>query len=172
MTDNRSGATATAARQKVVIERTYRAHVAELWALWTTKEGFESWWGPEGFRAEVRLIEPRVGGALHYSMIADAPEQIEAMKQMGRPVSHETHGRFSELRQHDRLAITHVIDFLPGVPPYDSMMAVDFVTTGERVRMVVTLDAMHDDEFTRMSTIGFTSQLTKLDRRFAADTMN
>ena len=103
-------------------------------------------------------------------MIADAPEQIEAMKQMGRPVSHETHGRFSELRQHQRLAITHVIDFLPGVPTYDSTMAVDFVTTGERVRMVVTLDPMHDDEFTRMSRIGFTSQLTKLDRRFAAET--
>ena len=46
------------------------------------------------------------------------------------------------------------------------------MTTGERVRMIATLDAMHDDEFTRMSTIGFTSQLTKLDRRFAADTMN
>ena len=25
---------------------------------------------------------------------------------------------------------------------------------------------MHDEEFTRMSTMGFTSQLTKLDKRF------
>jgi hypothetical protein len=32
--------------------------------------------------------------------------------------------------------------------------------------MVVTLDPMHDEEFTRMSTMGFTSQLTKLDKRF------
>ncbi len=33
--------------------------------------------------------------------------------------------------------------------------------------MVVTLDAMHDDEFTRMQKEGFTSQHTKLDERFA-----
>lgn len=46
----------------------------------------------------------------------------------------------------------------------------DFVTTRERVRMVVTLDPMHDDEFTHMSRVGFTSQLTKRDRRFAAET--
>ena len=32
----------------VVIERTYQARVEELWELWTTKEGFESWWAPEG----------------------------------------------------------------------------------------------------------------------------
>jgi len=35
---------------KVVVERTYRAKVGELWNLWTTKEGFESWWGPKGCR--------------------------------------------------------------------------------------------------------------------------
>jgi hypothetical protein len=33
--------------------------------------------------------------------------------------------------------------------------------------MVVTLEPMHDEEFTKMSTMGFTSQLTKLDKRFA-----
>jgi uncharacterized protein YndB with AHSA1/START domain len=34
------------AKQKLIVERTYRARPEELWALWTTKEGFESWWGP------------------------------------------------------------------------------------------------------------------------------
>src|SRR5262249_2789651 len=34
-------------RSKTIVERTYRAHPKELWDLWTTKEGFESWWGPE-----------------------------------------------------------------------------------------------------------------------------
>ena len=37
----------------MVLERTYEATAQELWELWTTKEGFESWWGPEGFRVEV-----------------------------------------------------------------------------------------------------------------------
>jgi len=157
------------AGQKVVVERSYPASVHELWDLWTTKDGFESWWGPEGFRVEVEHIEARLDGELHYNMIADAPEMIAAMRQMGRPLSHETHGRFSEFRPRTRLAVTHAIDFLPGVPPYESTMAVDFIPSGDRVRMVVTLDPMHDDEFTRMSTMGFTSQLSKLDRRFGGN---
>jgi uncharacterized protein YndB with AHSA1/START domain len=151
---------------KVVVERTYRARVEELWELWTTKKGFESWWGPEGFRVEVQTIEARPGGTLSYLMIADAPEQIAAMKQMGQPISHATTGTFAEISPLQRLAITHLIDFLPGVQPYESTMRVEFLPAGDRVRMVVTLDPMHDEQFTKMATMGFTSQLTKLDRRF------
>ncbi|HEY5920181.1 MAG TPA: SRPBCC domain-containing protein [Kofleriaceae bacterium] len=159
--------TKSTARAKLVIERTYKARVDELWDLWTTKAGFESWWGPEGFRAEVHALEPRVGGTLNYSMIADSPEMIDAMKQMGRPASHEAHARFSELRRHERLAITSMIDFLPGVTPYETTMAVEFFASGGSVRMVVTLDALHSEEMTKMSEQGFTSQLGKLDKRFA-----
>jgi hypothetical protein len=43
-------------------------------------------------------------------------------------------------------------------------MVAEFFQSGESVRMVVT--PMHDEEFTKMSTMGFTSQLTKLDSRF------
>jgi uncharacterized protein YndB with AHSA1/START domain len=152
---------------KVVVERTYRASIEDVWALWTTKEGFESWWGPEGFRADVQELDARVGGALRYEMIADSPEMIAAMKQLGRPASHGTRSRFTELRPRSRLVLTNVIDFLPGVAAYETNIAVDFTSTGDRVRMVVTLDAMHSDEFTKMQKEGFTSQLTKLDKRFA-----
>jgi len=62
--------------------------------------------------------------------------------------------------------ITHVIDFLPGVKPYESTMVVEFFPSGESTRMVITLDPMHEEEFTKMSTVGMTSQLTKLDKRF------
>jgi uncharacterized protein YndB with AHSA1/START domain len=170
MSDTIKSATAEATRPKVVIERTYRAEVEELWELWTTKEGFESWWGPEGFRVKVHTLEARKGGTLHYDMIADAPEMITAMKQMGRPLSHEARGRFSEFRTQEYLAITHLIDFLPGVNPYESTIAAAFFRSGESVRMVMTLEPMHDEEFTKMSTMGFTSQLTKLDKRFEVGT--
>jgi uncharacterized protein YndB with AHSA1/START domain len=166
MSSGSKPALADATRSKVVLERTYRAGVEELWELWTTKAGFESWWGPEGFRVEVHTMEPRVGGTLNYDMIADAPEQIAAMKRMGHAPSHETRGRFVDIRPHQRLAITHMIDFIPGVKPYESTMVVEFFPAGESVRMVVTLEPMHSEEFTKMSTMGFTSQLTKLDRRF------
>jgi uncharacterized protein YndB with AHSA1/START domain len=152
----------------VVIERTYRASVQEIWDLWTTKEGFESWWGPEGFRVEVHEIDARVGGTLRYDMIADAPEAIEAMKRMGQPLSHATHGQFSEIMRHRRLVLTHVIDFIAGVNPYESTMLMELFPSSTNVRMVVTLSAMHSPEFSQMQKEGFTSQLTKLDKRFAA----
>jgi uncharacterized protein YndB with AHSA1/START domain len=151
----------------IVIERTYRASLQDVWDLWTTKDGFESWWGPQGFRAEVHELVARSGGALRYDMIADTPEMIAAMKQMGRGTSHATNARFTVLEPHKRLVMTSVIDFLPGVATYESDIAVDFFAVGDSVRMVVTLHGMHTDEFTKMQKEGFTSQLTKLDQRFA-----
>jgi uncharacterized protein YndB with AHSA1/START domain len=155
------------ARRPVVVTRTYRATPEELWALWTTRDGFESWWGPQGFRADVHAIDAREGGTLHYDMAADTPEMVRLMAEMGRPASHPARARFAEFRPHARLVLASMIDFLPGVTPYESTIAVDLVPLGEHVRMVVTIAPMHDEEFTRMSAEGFGSQLTKLDARFA-----
>jgi uncharacterized protein YndB with AHSA1/START domain len=151
----------------LVIERTYKADIEELWALWTTKEGFESWWGPEQFRADVRALEPRLGGALHYDMVAATPESIAAMQGMGAPTSQPCRGTFTAFDRHERLTLTQVIDFLPGVAPYESTMTVRFYPLqGGSVRMVVTLSQMHDAATTAMQKEGFTSQLSKLDRRY------
>lgn len=158
--------TSVVAQPTVVVERTYRARVEELWALWTTKAGFESWWGPEGFRVEVHALEARVGGALEYDMIADAPDAIAAMKRMGHPTSHATRGRFAELEPLARLSLVHVIDFIPGAEPYESRIEVDFHASGDHARMVVTIHPHRDPHWTKMSIEGFRSQLTKLDRRF------
>lgn len=156
----------TATSEPIVIVRTYTARLEELWALWTTKEGFESWWGPQGFRAEVRNLDARPGGLLHYAMTADTPEMVAAMKSLGRPAAHEAHARFGELVPFTRLVLVSTIDFLPGVAPYENRIAVDFADLDGQVRMTVTLEPMHDPEMTRMSGQGFTSQLTKLDARF------
>jgi uncharacterized protein YndB with AHSA1/START domain len=153
----------------IVIERTYRASPQELWALWTTKEGFESWWGPEQFRADVHMMEARSGGRLHYDMVADTPEAIAAMESMGAPLSQPCRGTFTEFRPTERLVLTQMIDFLPGVPSYESTIAVDFFAAADgHVRMVVTLSHMHDAATTAMQREGFASQLSKLDRRFVA----
>jgi len=154
---------------KIVIERSYRARVEELWDLWTTKDGFESWWGPQGFRVEVQEIDARVGGALRYDMIADAPEIVAAMTRMGHPTSHPTRSTFTTVEHHTRLVLTNVLDFIPGVAPYESTIAVDFVPVGDdAVRMVVSLDTLHDAEWTARQQEGMTSQIGKLDERFAA----
>jgi hypothetical protein len=59
-----------------------------------------------------------------------------------------------------------MMDFLPGVEPYESPIIVDFFPSDEWVRMVVTLSPMHDDEFTNMASEGLASQLRNLDKRF------
>ena len=111
-------------------------------------------------------LEARPGGALRYDMIAATPETVAAMRRMGRPGAHSPRGRFSELDPPRRLAITHIIDFVPGVPPYEATVTVDFFPSGDRVRMVVTLPPVHDAEFAGMQHQGLTSQLRNLEARF------
>ncbi len=60
MTDKIESTAANSTMPKTVIERTYRARVEELWDLWTTKEGFESWC-PEGTGRHYPAISASAG---------------------------------------------------------------------------------------------------------------
>lgn len=157
---------AAVAQAIVVVERTYPAPAAELWALWTTKAGFESWWGPRGCHVEVRTLEARPGGPLIYNMIADAAEAVAATEDMGLPAAQTARGRFGEFRPHSRLTLVTVMDFIPGVAPYDHTIAVDFFPAGESTRMVVTTQPHFSAEWTRLAVEGFNDQLAKLDERY------
>ena len=44
------------------IERTYPTTAENVWDLWTTPAGIESWWAPDGFTVEVEKLEPERGG--------------------------------------------------------------------------------------------------------------
>jgi uncharacterized protein YndB with AHSA1/START domain len=155
-------------KPSATIERNYRASANELWDLWTTKAGFESWWGPEGFCTDVHEIEPKAAGALHYTMRAATPEMIAAMQSMGSDPHHEVRARFSEFQPCRQLTLLSVVDFLPGVEVYESQIDVTFTAVQNGTRMVVTLYGMHSPDFTEMQKAGFTSQLGKLDRRYEA----
>jgi uncharacterized protein YndB with AHSA1/START domain len=152
----------------VRVERSYEGPVDDLWWLWTTREGFESWWGPEGFRVEVRKLELRVGGALVYDMIACDPQTIAFMKQNNMATSHGTNGTFAEIVPMKRLRITHMIDFIPGMEPYENQMLVEFVPDGGNVKMIVNIDEHMTSEWTQRATQGFESQLTKVEAALAA----
>jgi uncharacterized protein YndB with AHSA1/START domain len=160
--------TVSAPRSPIKFERRYDAPVEDLWDLWTTKEGFESWWGPEGFRVEVHRMDLRVGGELFYDMIAVGADEVEWMKKEGMPVSHETRGTFVEIEPPTRLKILHMIDFIPGLKPYENNILVEFVPEATSVRMVVTIDRHPDEEWSRRAAAGFESQLTKLPAVLAA----
>jgi len=152
--------------RQVRLERTFDAEVADLWELWTTKDGFESWWGPEGFRVEVLQLELEVGGETVYSMTATGADQIDFLRKAGMPLKTEDRLTLTELVPMKRLAYTHLIDFLPGVAPYRAALQADFASVPEGARMTVTMDVMHDERMTRLAVMGMESQLARLEARF------
>jgi uncharacterized protein YndB with AHSA1/START domain len=160
---------APATKDSIRFERRYEdAAIEDLWSLWTTKEGFESWWGPKGFRVEVRKLELREGGELLYDMIAAAPEEIAAMERLNMPASHATRGTFTRVEPLKHLEITHLIDFIPGVKPYENRMRVEFSKIGSSAQMVISVEPHQHPEWTQMAKMGMESQLTKVPAVLAA----
>lgn len=154
--------TDTAARKRITLERTFDSPIEDVWELWTTKDGIESWWGPDGFRVEVRSIDLRPGGELRYAMIAVGADQVAFMQKAGMPTVTEAFVRYTEVVPQRRLAYLHLTDFIPGVEPYDVATVIELHPTPAGVRMVLTFDAMHDDHWTQMATMGWESELEKL----------
>lgn len=150
--------------KKIVIERTYSASMEDVWELWTTKAGIESWWGPDGFSVKVHELDLRAGGEMRYAMTAVEPAQVKFMQQAGMPLTTEAKLTYTEIVPGKRIAYIHRADFIPGVEPYDVGNKVEFFPQGESVCMVLTLDPMHSDEWTQRSVMGMESQLTKLAR--------
>jgi uncharacterized protein YndB with AHSA1/START domain len=159
--------TKNATRRRITIERTYRGSVEDVWDLWTTKEGIESWWGPDGFTTKVLKLDLRAGGELFYAMTATAPAQAQFMKNARMPLTTQGRITYTEVVTQKRLAYIHLADFIPGVEPYDVATLVEFHPTGQSVYMVLIFDAMHDEEWTQRAVMGQESQLGKLEKVIA-----
>ncbi len=155
-------------RKTIAIERTYRAPLDDVWELWTTKEGIESWWGPDGFNVTVDRLELRPGGRLDYVMHANAPEQIAFMKRSGMPLSTPGHITYVEVTPMTRLAYRHAVDFVPNVAPYDVLTVVELSTSPAGVKLQLTIDAMHDETWTQRAVMGWKNELEKLAAALAS----
>jgi uncharacterized protein YndB with AHSA1/START domain len=155
-------------KKRISLERTFQAPIEDVWELWTTKDGIESWWGPDGFSTKVFKLELWPGGELHYAMTATAPEQIDFMQRAGMPLTNHTRGHYDEVVKHSRLAFTQIADFIPGVAAYDIESLVELFPTAAGVRMVLTFDAMHDAQWTKLAEMGWQSELEKLGRALAS----
>ena len=152
------------ARKKITIERTFKGSVEDAWELWTTKDGIEAWWGPDGFQVKVRRLDLRPGDAMDYTMTAIGRDQVEFLKNAGMPVASEHRVIFEEISPRRRLAFKVIADFIPGVMPYDVHTVIEFSATAYGVRMVLTFDAMHDEHWTKLAVMGRESELDRLGR--------
>ena len=154
-------------RAKLALERTFQVSIDEVWELWTTREGIESWWGPEGFSVAVRELDLRPGGQLAYAMSAVGPDEIEYMTQAGMPLLTEHRLTFTHVEPNRRLGYRDWADFIPGVEPYEVNTLIEFHEVAEGVRVVITFDRMHDEEWTRLATMGRESELERLAKVLA-----
>jgi uncharacterized protein YndB with AHSA1/START domain len=161
-------AASSEASRQITIERTYDASIEDVWALWTTKEGIEAWWAPDGFTVEVKQLDLRPGGELVYEMTATAPEQIEFMKNEGIPTTTESRKTYTEVVPPERLAYMSLADFIPGVEPYEFATVVDLHASAGTVRAVMKVDRMHDEGWTERLVEGRENELDNLAKVIAA----
>ena len=157
-----AGSRSAAPRKRIRLERFYRAELRDVWDLWTTKEGIESWWGPGGFAVTVRTLDLRPGGELRYAMTAVDPPQVAFMKKAGMPTTQELHITFTDVVPFRRLEYLHAADFIPRTEPYDIATLVELEETPEGVRLVLTFDAMHNEEWTERAVMGWEGELGQL----------
>lgn len=144
------------------IERTFKAPPERVWAMWTTKDGIESWWGPVGFITEVRALDLRPGGVFDSTMTAVGKEQVAALKQMGMPLSTAARSTYTEVVPPRRIAYRTKVDFVPGVAPYEIETTIEFHGVRGETQMTFTSSRMHDAKFQELSRQGQEEQLGKL----------
>jgi uncharacterized protein YndB with AHSA1/START domain len=158
----------TANAKQFVIDRTLKASIEKVWKMWTTKEGLEKWWGPEGFSSVVRHLDVRVGGRFEIVMTAQLPQIIAQLKSSGMGASSTAKGDSTQVELNRRLAYSNAVDFVPGVEPYLTTTVVEMspLPAGGS-RLIVTNDAMHDEHWTLMATMGWTQQIGKLEKLMA-----
>jgi uncharacterized protein YndB with AHSA1/START domain len=152
----------------IILRRSFDVPPGRIWELWTTPEGIGAWWAPDGFETTVDVLDLRPGGALDYTMTATGAEQIAFMEQAGMPLATRSHKEFTEVVEPSRLAYTSLIDFVPGLQPYDHLTVVTLERTETGTDVVMECEPLHDQDWTDRIIAGRTNELDNLERLTAA----
>jgi len=97
-------------------------------------------------------------------MSATGRAQLEFMKKAGMPLTNEHLIVYTEVVPMSRLGFSHLVDFVPGIEPYDVAILVEIRETMRDVRIVLTIDRMHDDIWTERAVAGWENELGKLGK--------
>lgn len=153
--------------RRITIELTYDASAEEVFALWTTKEGIEACWPPDGFTAEVHELELKPGGELEYTFTATAPEQVRFLKDAGMSLSTRASKTYAEVVPPQRLGYMSLVDFVPGVEPYAHETLIELHSDGDGTRAVMTMEPLHDEVWTERLIMGRENELHNLTKLIA-----
>lgn len=150
------------------LQRTFEAPPDKVWRFWTSAAGLEAWWGPGGFESRVLALDVRVGGGFDIVMTATAPEQVAYLHKHGIPVVSHARGTYTEVDPPRGLAWRSLVDFVPGVAPYEVTSSVILQALADgRTAMTFISDRMHDAMWTRNAEMGWTQQLDRLVGKLA-----
>ena len=157
--------TAAANSQKTfTVERMLKASPEKVWQMWTTREGLERWWGPEGFSVQVLHIDVRVGGHFELIMKTEVREIVAMLKEGGMNASHRLRGDYTIIEPNRQLAYTNAVDFIPGVTSYKVTTSVELTALAGGTRIAVTNDVMHDAMWTERARMGWEQEIGKLEK--------
>jgi hypothetical protein len=85
------------------------------------------------------------------------------------PIVQECRLQYTEVVSQRRLSYLHRADFIPGVTPYDVLHELDLEAVGNRVRLRLTFDRMHDATWTQRAAQGWGQELDKLEKVLTHD---
>lgn len=147
----------------IKLEQIYNTSPENIWQLWTTAEGIESWWAPDGFTVTVDTLELKPGGELIYTMTATAQPQIEFMQSMGMPLSTTSRKTFVEVDEGKKLAYDSLVDFVPNKEPYNFLTVVTLEPIkDDSAKVVMEMQPLHDEEWTSRLVAGRQNELNNL----------
>jgi uncharacterized protein YndB with AHSA1/START domain len=149
----------------ITLEHTYKASPERIWQLWTTAEGIESWWAPDGFSVKVDTLELKPGGELVYTMTATAKPQIDFMQSAGMPLSTTSRKTFVELDPNKKISYDSLVDFVPGKDPYTFLTVVTLEPLDtDTTKVVMQMQPLHDEEWTGRLAAGRQNELNNLEK--------
>lgn len=144
------------------LERNYDASPEEIWELWTTADGIGRWWAPEGFVVEVIELDLRPGGVLVYELIAVGPEQVAFMERAGLPLRSVSRKTFTTVERPHRLGYRSLVDFVPGVEPYEHLTEIEIRPERDGTHVVMEMEPLHDADWTGRLVAGRSNELDNL----------
>ena len=153
------------ANRELTIERELPASPDAVWSSWTTVEGLEAWWGPEGWTTTVRTLDVRPGGLWHFGMGPD-----------GAPPEVWVRAIYSEVIHGSVLSYVEGFSDETGadLDPESNAVTVEFFGLDRgRTRLVLRTRFASDERLEHIIALGFvggwTGGLDRLDRHLEAN---
>lgn len=156
----------------ITSERSLGASCANVWLLWTTRKGLESWWSPDGFRMEVTALEIRVGGPIEfrYEDAGSAGDYVwrSALQAGGLTSSWTARGSFLEVDAPRRLAFRQALDFGSKAATQEYRMTAEFQEDPAGARVLLTAEATPSKHWGLLGRTNLEGQLDRLAKACAA----